>query len=82
MIDVKVNFRNKYRDILCPVCKLAEDSQQHVFECAELIKNKNIVIKNDVVYSHIFSEDIEKQIAALRMFQLLWSERSDCLKAE
>ena len=69
MTDVKVNFRNKYSDTRCPICKVEgnEDSQKHIFECKELVKNNNIVSNNDILYAHIFDSDVEKQKAALRV---------------
>ena len=81
---MKVNFRNKYPDITCPICKVegSEDSQQHVYEYVELLKNKNIVAHDNIVYSHIFDKDMEKQVAALRLLKNLWSERQAILKAQ
>ena len=80
MVEVKTNFRNKYSDVLCPVCKLSDDTQQHLFECSELLKNMNILISNDIQYSHIFSENTDKQKAALRLFKSMWKEREKILK--
>ena len=84
MTNVKVNFRNKYSNIICPVCDVeaSEDSQQHVFECIEILKNKNIVAQDNILYSHIFDKDVEKQGAALRLFKHLWSIRKSILKAQ
>ena len=84
MVEVKVNFRNKHQNTLCPVCKIVgtEDSQHHVFECVGLIKNKNIIMLNNVLYSHIFDEDTKKQVDALRMFNCLWIERKKILKLQ
>ena len=81
--NVKVNFRSKYADVTCPICKVegSEDIQQHVYECIELLKNKNIVAYDNIVYSHIFDKDMEKQVAALRLLNL-WSERQAILKAQ
>ena len=32
MIDVKANFKNKYRAIECDICRV-EDNTQHLFKC-------------------------------------------------
>ena len=32
MIDVKANFKNKYRDLECDICRV-EDNTQHLFKC-------------------------------------------------
>ena len=82
MVEVKTNFRNKYSDVLCPVCKISDDTQQLLFECSELLKNINILISNDIQYSHIFSENTDKQKAALRLFKSMWKEREKILKTE
>lgn len=84
MVDVKINFRNKYADTLCPVCKTVgvEDSQEHVMECVQLLNNKNILANREIKYSHIFDSDVRKQIAATRMFYCLWNERKKILKLD
>jgi hypothetical protein len=40
----------------------------------------NILISNDIQYSHIFSENTDKQKAALRLFKSMWKEREKILK--
>ena len=84
MVDVKINFRNKYADTLCPVCKTVgvEDSQELPMECVQLLNNKNILANREIKYSHIFDSDVRKQIAATRMFYCLWNERKKILKLE
>ena len=84
MVDVKMNFSNKYADTLCPVCKTVgvEDSQEHVMECVQLLNNKNILVNREIKYSYIFDSDVWKQIAATSMFDCLWNERKKILKLE
>ena len=67
MVDVKMNFRNKYADTLCPVCKTVgvEDSQEHVMECVQLLNNKNILVNREIKYSHIFDS-----VSGSRLLQL------------
>ena len=38
--DVKQNFKAKYENLECRNCKVEEESQNHVYECWEIIKNK------------------------------------------
>jgi len=33
------------------------------------------VVDKHILYSHIFEKDVETQVAALRLFQSLWSAR-------
>ena len=54
----------------------------HLQPMTDRVKNKNIVAQDTIVYSHIFDKDMEKQVAALRLFKNLWSERQAILKAQ
>ena len=84
MVDVKMNFKNKYTDTLCPVCKTVgiNDSQEHVLECPQLFKKQNILVNSDILYSHLFGSELKKKTTALRMFIVLWDERKEMLKLE
>ena len=66
MVEVKTKFRNKYSDLSCPVCKLNEDTQQHVMECTILQSRRKIMVSDITRYSHLFSEEIEKQSLHLK----------------
>ena len=35
MVDVKANFKGKYKDLLCVACKEAEETTEHVLQCDE-----------------------------------------------
>ena len=82
MIDVKANFKNKYVNIKCPICKLegSEDTQPHVFECTKLGNQDYVIISDNILYSDIFDDNVEKQIAALNLFKCLWNERKTIRK--
>ena len=80
MVDVKTNYSNRYDDTLCPVCKVENDTQEHVFKCTKLLQSKCILVASDILYTDIFISDVKKQIAALRMFSSLWTERKTILK--
>ena len=84
MVDVKMNFKNKHTTTLCPVCETVgvNDSQEHILECAQLVKNQNILANSDIRYIHIFESDIKKQTTALRLFIVLWDERKKILKLD
>ena len=72
MFNVRNNFRNNYRqtDILCPLCKKEEDSQEHLFKCETIALSLDNVTIN-VVYEDIFSDDTDKLLsAALHIKQL------------
>ena len=69
LVEVKVNYKNKYRDLQCPVCKVdgEEDSQQHILTCNKLLQESNIIADKNIIYSHIFHNKIEKQAADVRL---------------
>ena len=33
MLDIKTKYRNKYSDVICPICKSADDEQAHLLAC-------------------------------------------------
>ena len=58
MFNVKNNFRNNYRqsDTLCPLCKMNEDSQEHLFQCEKI---KEVVANTATKYEDIFSKELD-----------------------
>ena len=54
MFTVRNNFRNNYSSVLCPLCGVVEDSQEHLFYC-KIIQNYFIPSTS---YDDIFSNDI------------------------
>ena len=59
MINVKWNFGEK---VLCPLCKIGEDKQEHLLDCV-LLKLRNPTLfegKNRCEYSDIYSSDLTK----------------------
>ena len=57
MIDIKNNFRNKYNDLLCRVCKKADETQEHVLEnCPVIHKAEDTKIRQ----RDVFSEEVEE----------------------
>jgi hypothetical protein len=43
MLDVKNNYRNKYRDLVCRGCGKQDETQQHVLEECETIHQNNTI---------------------------------------
>ena len=59
MLNVKWNFGEK---ILCPICKIGEDKQEHLLDCI-LIKLRSPTLvenKNKCQYSDIYSSNLTK----------------------
>ena len=57
MLDIKNNFRNKYKDLKCRTCQNEDETQDHVMEkCPNLhINNEDTKVTN----IDIFSQDLE-----------------------
>ena len=65
MIDVKCNYKGKYKnDLICPVCKIENDTTEHLFEC-------NIIRKKIALnYTQINSTDLkEDKFAKLQQLE-------------
>ena len=60
MIDVKANFKNKYKNLECNVCKM-EDNTLHLFKCTKY-KDLNESIQGETFEELIRSND-EKDLA-------------------
>ena len=65
--DVKLNFREKYENLECKVCKIDEESQKHLYECSEIMKIRNIKNQN-IEYEKIFEENVRKQVQIAKDF--------------
>ena len=73
MLDFKVNFKNKYEDILCPLCKNHIDNEENMFLCSEL---GNI---STYKFNDIFSSNMDLVAKTTKEFQKLWKIRQSKL---
>ena len=56
------------------------DEQKHLFECEVLLNNSDILANNvKVEYEDIFSEEVSKQINAIRLLAQIWITRKNLL---
>ena len=67
MADVKVNFRNKYEVLECDICKDEEETQKHILECDEILKNTNKNIK-ETEYDELFKDNVTNQTDIAKTF--------------
>lgn len=52
MLDIKTNYRNKYKnDLTCRLCKQEEETQEHVFSECEETERMNIRIDKDLLFA-------------------------------
>ena len=73
LIDVKINYRKKYKDNLqCRLCNSSEESQPHLVVCPELmIDDKLREAFENYCYDDIFSNDEKKQTHLIRSWKIL-----------
>ena len=56
VFNVRNNFRNQYRtNLICPLCREREDSQEHLLECRVIVRKLN---GEQYCYKDIFSENL------------------------
>ena len=82
-MDCKANFKNQYKDtnILCPVCKGNDDTQQHMLECEVIInafKSAGVTIEKNN-YEDIF-KDHKKQKEITAMYKELLKIKTKLIK--
>ena len=61
--DVKTNFKGKYDDMMCRVCKKEEETQKHILECEDL--NEGIVMTS---YENIMDGNIKEMVLVASKF--------------
>ena len=67
MAELKVNFKGKYEDLICPLCNNDNDTQSHLFNCDVLLKEcKELAENYEIEYEDIFSSK-DKQIKAVKL---------------
>ena len=80
MIDVKINYRNRYLDLTCQLGCNSEESQSHLFECEVLINKCEDLANNvKVEYEDIFG-DRTSQIDAIKLLTKMWNTREQILE--
>ena len=73
-IEVRVNYKNKYNDLLCQLCRKDSESQHHLLMCEELIKQCEDLANNTVIeYEDIF-DNIEVQVPAEKLLKNVWKK--------
>ena len=58
MLDLKCNFKNRYRDFLCPTGCGSDDTQQHLIDCEKL--SDSTLVSDLPEYDDLFSKDVKK----------------------
>ena len=74
MVNVKVNYREKHTNLLCPCCKMEDDSQEHLLSCSE-IKEDSILVRSVPAYQDLFGSNVEEQVNLARILKKRFEQR-------
>ena len=68
---VKNNFRNNYKntDIMCPLCGINDDTQEHIMKCYKIIKKYEGTIT--CKYNDIFSTDTKTLLQVAKTLKVM-----------
>ena len=76
MAEFKNNFRNKYENLQCRLCKSEIEDQPHLFYCQILINNCEELAENsDIEFEDIFSTNLKQQQKAIKLIAKIWKVR-------
>ena len=76
MTEMKINYKNSFSDLKCQLGCNESDEQKHLFECDVLLNNCEKLANNVTVeYEDIFSEEIGKQLNAIKLIAQIWNTR-------
>ena len=78
MLDVRANFKGKYKELDCPLGCKEEDTQKHLITCNVLANNELSVGRAN--YEDLFSKDSEKILATGKLLKSKFDKRSKLLK--
>ena len=79
MYPVKCNFKNQYKNnLLCHLCKMEDDTQEHLLKCKVLEHFVREIKQTNVEYKDIFGT-IEKIIQASKLLFKVCKERESLL---
>jgi hypothetical protein len=50
MLDIKANYKNKYSDLTCRLCKKEEETQEHIINWCEVTIQQKLALANEVIF--------------------------------
>ena len=79
MIKVRINYKNSYSDLNCPLCNIEPDSQEHLLVCCMIHTDGTLP---DVNYSDIFGSETFKMKHVLDVLKTAFMAREELLKCD
>ena len=80
MTGLKENYKNKYSNIICPICKKDGDTQSHLMVWSELASELNFLSDELIEYVDMFSGNLKKQANTTKLFEKLYEVRKSSWK--
>ena len=80
MLAVGANYKAGNQKPTCPICKIAYDSQCHLLVCEKLLENT--ICDNLPKYEDLFSQNLERKIAVVRILNENFKTREKILKLD
>ena len=75
MVDVKCNYKNKYTDHSCPLCKIEEDTQEHLLACSVINTQPS-----EVLYTDLFGCDPVKRNLTFQALKSALEKRTKAIE--
>ena len=82
MYQVRNNFRNNYKeeDILCPICKDSNDTQEHLFDCVTIKAALSDDSQQQSQYIDLFTNDTDNLINVAKKLKKIVATRDAILE--
>ena len=80
MFPVKMNYQQKYSNLLCSLCSRTEESQEHLLACEEIVNEEELklcLMRKNVLYRDIFGPP-SKQTESIKIWSVvenIWRKR-------
>ena len=69
VVNIKMNMKNEYDTYECNVCYSEDESQEHIYKCAEIWKLKEEKYENIHNYEKIISGSVKEKVEVSRIFK-------------
>ena len=81
MLDIKANFRGKYKNLYCEGCldKNIEETQEHIFTCKALSTGE--IAASKISYEDLLSQNIMKQITISEILKKRLNRRTELMNS-
>ena len=79
MVDVKENFKSNYENMLCRLCFIFSENQQHLLDCSIIREKLKDVIEFENLNIEMAYESLERQELLAKYYTIILNARSDII---